>query len=117
MRKVGPERQRRMFSSAQDEAIQEMRTLRHQNMVRRQERLEELAKTDSEYVKSLDIKECMLEVQAIVLGKLAAEQNHFEGLAVRPGLFIGDLEERMQETEEAIKALQYWQYWNLKRFH
>ena len=81
--------------------------LRDQNMVRRRKRLEELAKTDPKYAKSLDIKECMLEVQRIVMGKLAAEQNHFEGLVVRPGFYNGDFEERVQETEEAIKASQY----------
>ncbi len=97
----------RIFSSTQDEEIQKSRVLRHENMVKRRERLEELSKSDPEYAKSLDIKECMLEVQGMLVGKLAAEENHFKGLAVLPGFCIIDFEERVKEVEEVIQALQY----------
>ena len=98
---------RRKFSSSQDDEIQNGRELRHQNTARRRERLEELSISDPEYMKLLDMKECMLEVQGMLLGKLAAEENHFRGLAMLPGFCITDFEERTKEVGEVIQALQY----------
>ena len=98
---------RKKFPSTQDEEIRKWRELRHQNMMRRRKRLEELAHSDPEYAKALDTKECMLEVQGILVGKLAAEENHFKGLAVLPGFCITDFEERAKEVGEVIQALQY----------
>ena len=103
----GTRRRRRIFSSTQDEEIQKGRELRDQNTVKRRQRLEELSESDPEYAKSLDIKECMLEVQGMLLGKLAAEENHFKGLGVLPGFCITDFDERVKEVEEVIHALQY----------
>ncbi|KAF6235618.1 hypothetical protein HO173_006301 [Letharia columbiana] len=74
---------------------------------RRQERLEELSNTDPESTTSLDIKECMLEVQGMSVGELAAEENHLSGLAVLRDFCIIDLEEQGKEVEEVIEALQY----------
>lgn len=102
-----PGRRRRMFSSTQDDEIQQMRRLRHQNTLKRRERLEELSNSNPEYAKALDIKERMLEVQRMLMRKLAAEQNHFKGLAILPSICNVDFEERVKETEEVIKALQY----------
>lgn len=76
-------------------------------MIRRRKRLEELAHSDPEYAKALDTKECMLEVQGMLLGKLATEENHLKGLAVLPGFCITDFEERVKEVGEVIQALQY----------
>ena len=98
---------RRKFISTQDAEIRKRRELRHQNTVKRRGRLEELAHSDPEYAKALDIKECMLEVQGMLLGKLAAEENHFKGLAVLPSFSITDFEERIREIEDVIQALQY----------
>ncbi len=103
----GTRRRPRIFSSTQDEEIQKGRELRDRNTVKRRERLEELSKSDPEYAKSLDIKECMLEVQGMLVGKLAAEENHFKGLGVLPGFCITDFDERVKEVEEVIHALQY----------
>lgn len=75
--------------------------------MKRRERLEHLANSDAEYAKSLDIKECMLEVQGMLVGKLAAEENHFKGLAVLSGFHVIDFKERVKEVEEVIQALQY----------
>lgn len=102
-----PKRRRRMFSSTQDDEIQHMRRLRYQNTLKRRERLEELSNSDPEYAKALDIKECMLEVQGVLMGKLATKQNHFKELAILPGICNVDFEERVKKTEEVIKALQY----------
>ena len=81
--------------------------LRYQNIAKRRERLEELSDSDPEYAKLLDIKECMLEVQGILVGKFTAEENHLKGLVVLPGFYIIDFEERLKEVVEVIQALQY----------
>ena len=98
---------RRKFPSSQDEEIRKWRELRYQNMMRWRKRLEELAHLDPEYTKALDTKECMLEVQGMLVGKLAAEENHFKGLAILPGFSITDFEERAKEIGEVIQALQF----------
>lgn len=49
----------------------------------------------------------MLEVQGMLLGKLATEENHVKGLAVLPGFYITDFEEPDKEVGEVIQALQY----------
>ncbi len=67
----------------------------------------ELSNPDPEYRKLLDTKECTLEVQGMLIGKLTAEENHFKGLAVLPGFCITDFEERAKEVGEVIQGLQY----------
>lgn len=98
---------RRKFPSTQDEEVLKWGELRHQNMISQRKRLEELAHSDPEYAKALDTKECMLEVQGMLLGKLATEENHLKGLTVLPGFGITDFEERAKEVGEVIQALQY----------
>ena len=48
------------------------------------------------------MKECMLEVQGMLLGKLAAEENRLKGLTDTPSRSIADFDERVKEVEEAI---------------
>ena len=98
---------RRKFQSTQAEEIQEGKEQRHQNMTKRQERLKVLSASKSDYLRSLDMKECMLEVQRMLVGKLAAEANHFKGLTVISELSITDFDERVKEVAEVIQALQY----------
>jgi len=98
---------RRKFPSTQDDEIQKWRELRYQNMMRRRKRLEELTHSYPDYAKALDTKECMLEVQGMLVGKLTAEENHLKGLAVLPGFCITDFEERAKEVGEVIQALRY----------
>lgn len=99
---------RRKFQSTQAEEIQEGKELHRQNMTKRRERLKALSASNPDYLKSLDMKECMLEVQGMLVGKLAVEVNHVKGLAVIPGLSMTDFDERLKEVAEVIQALQYW---------
>ena len=97
----------RVFFSTQNEEIENRKALRQRNMTQRRERFEKRSRSDPEYVKSLDMKECMLEVQGMLIGKLAAQENHFKGLAIVLGFDVVDFEERVKEVEEVIQALQY----------
>ncbi len=100
-------RPRRKWQAAQDEEIQKGKELRVQNWAKRRERLNKLSALNPEVSKALDMKECMLEVQGILLGKLAAEENRLKGLVEDSGPPIANFDERVQEVEEVIRSMQY----------
>ena len=68
--------------------------------------MEELADSHPAYIQALDTKECMLEVQGMLLGRLAMEENHIKGLAILHGFRTVDFGKRAKEVGEAIQALQ-----------
>ena len=82
--------------------IEKGKELRCQNWAKRCERLNELSALNPELSKALDMKECMLEVQGILLGKLAAEEKRLKGLTETPSRPIADFDERVKEVEEVI---------------
>lgn len=100
-------RSRRKFQSTQAEEIQKEKEQRQQNMTKRQERLKVLSASKPNYLKSLDMKECRLKIQRMLVKKLAAEVNHFKGLTVIFELSITDFDERVKKVAEVIQALQY----------
>ena len=109
----------RKFQSSQAEESQKEKEQRHQNMMKWQEQLKILSASKSNYLKSLDMKECMLKIQEMLMKKLAAEVNHFKKLTVILKLFITDFDERMKKIAEIIQTLQYWWWtafysWNLQ---
>ena len=101
------DRPRRKWQAIQDEEIQKGKELRVQNWAKRCERLEELSALNPEILKAIDMKECLLEVQAALLGRLAAEENHIKGLEETSEPSDINFEERVKEVEEAIRAMQY----------
>jgi hypothetical protein len=48
-----------------------------------------------------------LEIQSVILGKLAADENHVKGLVEIPGVGALNFDERVRETEEALTMLKY----------
>lgn len=98
---------RRKWLATQNEEIQKGKELRCQNWAKRCERLNELSAINPELSKALDMKECMLEVQGILLGKLAAEENRLKGLAETPSRPIANFDERVKEVEGLIQSMQY----------
>jgi len=105
-------RPRRKWQTAQNEEIQKGKKLRVQNWAKRRERLNELSVLNSKVLKALDMKECMLKMQRMLLGKLAAEENRLKGLAENSGSPIANFDERVQEIEEVIRFMQYWVPWS-----
>ena len=101
------DRPRRKWQATQDEEIQKGKELCLQNWAKRRERLDELSASNPEILKALDIKECLLEVQAALLGRLAAEENHIKGLVETFEPSDINFDERVNEVEEAIQAMQY----------
>ncbi len=47
-----------------------------------------------EFLEALDVKESMLEIQSLILGKLAAEENHLKGFSEVHGVAAINLDER-----------------------
>lgn len=74
------DRPRRKWSVAQGEGIRKGKELRCQNRAKPGEWLNELSALNPELSKARDMKKCVLEVQGMLLGKLAAEENRLKGL-------------------------------------
>ncbi|CAF9940704.1 hypothetical protein IMSHALPRED_002133 [Imshaugia aleurites] len=100
------DRPRRKWPAAQDEETQKGKELRCQNRVKRYEWLNKLSALNPELSKARDVKECMLEVQGMLLGKLAAEENRLKGQTETPSRSIADFDERVKEVEEVIQSMQ-----------
>ena len=101
------DRPRRKWPAAQDEEIRKGKELRCQNRAKRCEWLNELSALNPELSKARDMKKCVLEVQGMLLGKLAAEENRLKGLTETPSRSIADFDERVKEVEEVIQSMQY----------
>ena len=99
----------RKFLSTQDKDIQKARELHHQNILKWREQLKRLSDLNSEYAKTLDMKECMLEVQRILMRKLTAEENHHKELTVLLNFSVKDFEKQLKKIVEMIQTLQYWE--------
>lgn len=84
-----------------------MRKLYRQKLEKRRKRLEQLSALDPRYVRELGLRESMLEVQAVLLGRVAAEENHITGLEDTSEPSNMSFDERVKEVEDAIQALQY----------
>lgn len=100
------DRPRRKWPAAQDEEIQKGKELHCQNRATRYEWLNELSALNPELSKARDMKECILDMQGMLLGKLAAEENRLKGLTDTPSRSITDFDERVKEVEEVIQSIQ-----------
>ena len=49
----------------------------------------------------------MLEIQLVILGKLAANKNHFKGLVEIPRVAALNFDKQVNETKEALTMLKY----------
>ena len=98
---------RRQWLATQSDHLREAKELRSRKWEERCKRLDELLAMRPEISQALDMKECMLEVQKLFLGKVAAEQNRLNGLANTTSQPLADLDQQIKEAEEAIRAMQY----------
>jgi hypothetical protein len=74
-----------------------------------QRQLKENLASNSEYLQALDVKECVLEVQAVILGKLAAKENRLKGFSDVPEVKLtqASFAERVKEVQDALSMLKY----------
>jgi hypothetical protein len=99
-------RTRKTFNGRED-GLKRKKELYLQKRAKQRQQLEEQSGTSVEYLQALDVKECMLEIQSVILGKLAADENHVKGLVEIPGVGALNFDERVRETEEALTMLKY----------
>ena len=61
------------------------------------------------YLEALDVKECVLKVQTVILRKLAAEENCLKGFSDVSEVESTQMSftERVAEVEEALLMLKY----------
>jgi hypothetical protein len=97
---------RRIFNSRAD-GIKEKKELYLQKRAKQRQQLEEQSGENLELLHELDVKECMLEIKSVILGKLAADENHLKGLVKAPGKEVVNFDERVKEVAEALTMLKY----------
>jgi len=98
----------RKWLITQDEKIQKRKKLCSQSWAKCRERLNELFVLNSKLSKALDMKECMLKMQRMILKKLAVEENHLKRLEEISNQLIANFDDRVKEIEEMIRSMQYW---------
>jgi hypothetical protein len=49
----------------------------------------------------------MLEIKSVILGKLAANENHLKGLVEVPGKIAINFDKRAKEVAKALTMLKY----------
>ena len=86
--------------------LREKEELYLQKRAKQRQQLEEQSGENLELLQELDVKECMLEIKSVILGKLAADENHLKGLVEVPGKVV-NFDERVKEVAEALTMLRY----------
>jgi hypothetical protein len=61
--------------------------------------------SDFEGLDALEPKECMLEIQAMILRQLAADENCLKGFSSAARLTVVEFQSRVKEVEEALRML------------
>jgi hypothetical protein len=97
---------RKKFNNLED-GFKEKKELYLQKRAVLRQQVEEQLGENLELLEELDVKECMLEIQSVILGKLAADENHLKGLVEVPGKVIVNFDERVKEVAEALTMLRY----------
>jgi hypothetical protein len=92
-----------------EDGLKRKKELHLQKRANQCEQLEENLASNPEFLNALDVKESALEIQAMILGKLAAEENRLKGFSDVPEGEIAQasLAERVEEVEEALLMLIY----------
>lgn len=101
------QRPKRKFGNARDELIRRGKQTYEQKRLNQWRQLEERSAPDLDYIQALDQKQSVLEVQALLLGKLAAKENNLKGLGKAFESSDMSFEKRVSEVEEALRALRY----------
>jgi len=97
---------RKKFNSLED-GVKEKKELYLQKRAKQRQQVEEQSAENFELLEQLDVKECMLEIQSVILRKLAADENHLKGLVEVPGKVVVNFDERVKEVAEALTMLRY----------
>jgi predicted component of type VI protein secretion system len=97
---------RKKFNNLED-GFKAKKELYLQNRAKLRQQVEEQSGENLKLLEELDVKECMLEIQSVILGKLAADENHLKGLVEVPEKVVVNFDERVKEVAEALTMLRY----------
>ena len=94
------------------DSVEELKLAKERHSLKRageRDKLQRGSPSNREFLQGLDAKECVLEIQAMILGKLAAEENKLKGLAddCKTQQTQEQFSGRMQDVVEAISVLKY----------
>jgi hypothetical protein len=95
------------FQSDRDKKLARERELYRQKQIEKQKKRKEQSIFNSKYSTDLNIKECVLNVQAIYLKQLVVEENHVKEFAKISDSEIIDLKKNKKEIEKFLQELQY----------
>ena len=84
---------------ARDEQVRQGKKMYEQERLDQCRQLEERSAPNLAYIEALDQKQSVLEVQAILLQKLAAEENQLKGLGEVPRTSNAPFETRISDVE------------------
>jgi hypothetical protein len=73
--------------------------------LKQENRLENGLVSPTEYSLALEAKECMFEIQGIMLGKLAREENSLNDLSNISKMTMADFQSLIKEVEDALGML------------
>jgi hypothetical protein len=93
--------------NAEEEAISKGKQLYEEKRKWQRKQLKAQDGLNFQYLLLFDKKDSTLELQAILLGKLATEENSLKGFGTSSSASPPDFNKRVIEVEEAIRALQY----------
>jgi hypothetical protein len=93
------------LQNAQDEATTQSKRLQ-QEIQQQHQHQEDRSRSSPEHLRALEEKLSTLELQAILLRTLAAEENNLKGLGTSCGS-SADFKKRVADVEEAIRALHF----------
>lgn len=91
------------------EELKRAKEQHRQKRSKERDQLEEGSASNREFLEALDEKECVFEIQAMILGKLAAEENKLKGLIedYKIGIYEEPFNERVRDVVEALSILKY----------
>jgi hypothetical protein len=95
------------FQSDRNKKLARERELYRQKQIEKQKKRKEQSIFNSKYSTDLNIKECVLNVQAIYLKQLIVEENHVKKFAKISDSKIINLKKNKKEIEKMLQELQY----------
>jgi hypothetical protein len=98
---------RRKVLHGKEDTIRQNRELYNRKRAKQREQVELGSASNVECLQAIDAKECMFEIQAVMLRKLAAEENRLKGLSEAPGPAVVDFDLLVKEVEEALAVLKF----------
>lgn len=94
-------------SGEANDGLEWRKNLYLQRRAKERQQVENNLGSNLQFLQTLGAKECMFEVQGVILGRLAKLENDLKGSVENPRVFPVNFDERVKEVEEALLMLRY----------